>query len=198
MIDTNNEIVPPLSFLPIAKKMKLYSHITKEVIHQSCNTFKDRTETFSVNLSIDDIKDANTVQEIINTIIKTNTASRIVFEILESEGNENYDEVEGFITQIKSLGAKIAIDDFGTGYSNFEHILKLNVDYIKIDGSLIKNIEENKKHQIIVETIVDFAKKMGSKTIAEFVCNENIFSIVKNIDVDFLQGFYIGKPDILK
>ncbi len=151
-----------------------------------------------MNLSIDDIKDANTVQEIINTIIKTNTASRIVFEILESEGIENYDEVEGFITQIKSLGAKIAIDDFGTGYSNFEHILKLNVDYIKIDGSLIKNIEENKKHQIIVETIVDFAKKMGSKTIAEFVCNENIFSIVKNIDVDFLQGFYIGKPDILK
>ncbi len=198
MIDNNNEIVPPLSFLPIAKKMKLYSHITKEVIHQSCNTFKDRTETFSVNLSIDDIKDANTVQEIINTIIKTNTASRIVFEILESEGIENYDEVEGFITQIKSLGAKIAIDDFGTGYSNFEHILKLNVDYIKIDGSLIKNIEENKKHQIIVETIVDFAKKMGSKTIAEFVCNENIFSIVKNIDVDFSQGFYIGKPNILE
>jgi diguanylate cyclase (GGDEF)-like protein/PAS domain S-box-containing protein len=198
MIDDNNEIVPPLSFLPIAKKMKLYSHITKEVIHQSCNAFKDRTETFSVNLSIDDIKDANTVQEIISTIIKTNTASRIVFEILESEGIENYDEVESFITQIKSLGAKIAIDDFGTGYSNFEHILKLNVDYIKIDGSLIKNIEGNKKHQIIVETIVDFAKKIGSKTIAEFVCNENIFSIIKDIDVDFSQGFYIGKPDILQ
>ena len=198
MIDTNNEIVPPLSFLPIAKKMKLYSHITKEVIHQSCNTFKYRTETFSVNLSIDDIKDANTVQEIISTIIKTNTASRIVFEILESEGIENYEEVESFITQIKSLGAKIAIDDFGTGYSNFEHILKLNVDYIKIDGSLIKNIEENEKHRIIVETIVDFAQKVGSKTIAEFVCNENIFSVIKNIDVDFSQGFYIGKPDILK
>ncbi|MDD2896703.1 MAG: EAL domain-containing protein [Aliarcobacter sp.] len=198
MIDDNNEIVPPLSFLPIAKKMKLYSHITKEVIHQSCNTFKDRSETFSVNLSIDDIKDANTVQEIISTIIKTNTASRIVFEILESEGIENYDEVESFITQIKSLGARIAIDDFGTGYSNFEHILKLNVDYIKIDGSLIKNIEGNKKHQIIVETIVDFAKKMGSKTIAEYVCNENIFSIIKDIDVDFSQGFYIGKPDILE
>lgn len=198
MIDNDNEIVPPLSFLPIAKKMKLYSHITKEVIHQSCNTFKDRTETFSVNLSIDDIKDANTVQEIISTIIKTNTASRIVFEILESEGIENYDEVQSFITQIKSLGAKIAIDDFGTGYSNFEHILKLNVDYIKIDGSLIKNIEENKKHQIIVETIVDFAKKIGSKTIAEFVCNEKIHSIIKNIDVDFSQGFYIGKPDILE
>lgn len=198
MIDNNNKIVPPLCFLPIAKKMKLYSHITKEVIHQSCNAFKDRTETFSVNLSIDDIKDANTVQEIISTIIKTNTASRIVFEILESEGIENYDEVESFITQIKSLGAKIAIDDFGTGYSNFEHILKLNVDYIKIDGSLIKNIEGNKKHQIIVETIVDFAKKMGSKTIAEYVCNENIFSIVKGIDVDFSQGFYIGKPDVLE
>jgi diguanylate cyclase (GGDEF)-like protein/PAS domain S-box-containing protein len=198
MVDKNNQIIPPLDFLKIAKKTKLYSHITKEVIHQSCNTFKNRKESFSVNLSIDDIQDATTVQEIIHTIINTNTASRIVFEILESEGIENYDEVANFITQVKSLGAKIAIDDFGTGYSNFEHILKLNVDFIKIDGSLIKSIHENKRHRIIVEIIVDFAKKTNSKTIAEYVIDETIFSIIKEIGVDFSQGFYTGKPDLLK
>jgi diguanylate cyclase (GGDEF)-like protein/PAS domain S-box-containing protein len=198
MVDKNNQIIPPLDFLKIAKKTKLYSHITKEVIHQSCNTFKNRKESFSVNLSIDDIQDATTVQEIIHTIINTNTASRIVFEILESEGIENYDEVANFITQVKSLGAKIAIDDFGTGYSNFEHILKLNVDFIKIDGSLIKSIHENKRHRIIVEIIVDFARKTNSKTIAEYVIDETIFSIIKEIGVDFSQGFYTGKPDLLK
>ncbi|AXX90428.1 GGDEF domain-containing protein [Arcobacter suis] len=197
MIDKNNKIIPPLDFLKIAKKTKLYSHITKEVVHQSCNMFKNRKESFSVNLSIDDIKDPNTVQEIINTIIKTNTASRIVFEILESEGIENYDEVANFIVQVKSLGAKIAIDDFGTGYSNFEHILRLNIDYIKIDGSLIKNIQKDKKHRIIVETIVDFAKKTDSKTVAEFVSDERIFSIIKEIGVDFSQGFYTGKPQMI-
>jgi diguanylate cyclase (GGDEF)-like protein/PAS domain S-box-containing protein len=194
MIDTNNEVIPPLNFLSIAKKTKLYSHITIEVIHQACNMFKERDETFSINLSIDDIKNPNTIQEIIHTIIKTKTASRIIFEILESEGIENYDEVTNFITQVKALGAKIAIDDFGTGYSNFEHILKLNVDFIKIDGSLIKSIHENEKHRIIVETIVEFAKKIGSQTIAEFVSEENIFSLVQNIGVDYSQGFYTGKP----
>ncbi len=197
LIDKDNNILSPLQFLNISKKTKLYPHITAEVIHQSCNIFKDREERFSVNLSIDDIKDANTVQEIIKTIIKTKTASRIIFEILESEGIENYDEVINFITQVKALGAEIAIDDFGTGYSNFEHILKLNVDYIKIDGSLIKGISENNKHKIIVETIVDFARKVGSKTIAEFVSDEDTFLIAKEIGIDFSQGYYSGKPDLL-
>jgi diguanylate cyclase (GGDEF)-like protein/PAS domain S-box-containing protein len=198
MIDENNQLVLPLEFLNIAKKTKLYSHITREVIHNACDTFKNREESFSINLSIDDIKDANSVQEIIKTIIKTNTASRIIFEILESEGIENYDEVVNFITQVKSLGAKVAIDDFGTGYSNFEHILKLNVDFIKIDGSLIKNIHKNEKHKIIVETIVDFTKKIGAKTIAEFVSEEDIYTCIKDIGVDFSQGFYTGKPCELK
>ena len=194
MIDSNNQIIPPLEFLNISKKTKLYSHITAEVINQACNTFKDREERFSVNLSIDDIKDAHTVQEIIKTIIKTKTASRIIFELLESEGIEDYEEVINFITQTKALGAEIAIDDFGTGYSNFEHILKLNVDYIKIDGSLIKGMKDNNKNKIIVETIVDFAKKVGSKTIAEFVSDEAIFLITKEIGINCSQGFYIGKP----
>lgn len=197
MIDKDGNLITPINFLNIAKKTKLYSHITQEVIHQACNTFKDREEAFSINLSIDDIKDSNTVQEIIKTIVKTNTASRIIFEILESEGIENYEEVVNFITQIKALGAKIAIDDFGTGYSNFEHILKLNVDYIKIDGSLIKGIQQDKKHKIIVETIVDFAKKVGSKTIAEFVSDEEIFKNIKEIGVDFSQGYFTGKPSLL-
>lgn len=194
MIGKNKEIIPPLEFLNISKRTKLYSHITLEVINQACNTFKNRKESFSVNLSIDDIKDAHTVQEIIKTLIKTNTASKIIFEILESEGIENYQDVTNFITQIKGLGARIAIDDFGTGYSNFEHILKLNVDYIKIDGSLIKGMKENNKHKIIVETIIDFAKKVGSKTIAEFVYDQEILDITKQIGIDFAQGFYVGKP----
>ena len=195
MIDKNGLVIPRLEFLNISKKTKLYSHITLEVITQACNTFENRNENFSVNISIDDIKDPNTVHEIIKTITTTKTASRIVFEILESEGIENYEEVNDFIIQMKALGAKIAIDDFGTGYSNFEHILKLNVDYIKIDGSLIKGMTNNNKHKIIVETIVDFARKIGSKTVAEFVTDEPTFSISKEIGIDYCQGYYLGKPD---
>ncbi len=194
MIDKEGNMIPPLSFLGIAKKTKLYPYITVEVVYQACEVFKNKKESFSINLSIEDMKDSHTVQEIIQTIVKTNTASRIVFEILESEGIENYEEVKNFISQIKALGGKIAIDDFGTGYSNFEHLLKLDIDFIKIDGSLIKEMHQSHKHKIIVETIVDFAKKIGSQTIAEYVCNQATYKILNEIDVDFLQGFYIGKP----
>ena len=194
MIDEEGNIVLPMKFLPIAKKTKLYPQITLEVVYQACTLFATRQEEFSINLSDSDIRNPYTVSEIIKTITETGTASRVVFEILESEGIESYDEVTQFITQVKALGAKIAIDDFGTGYSNFENILKLNVDYIKIDGSLIREITGNPRHHIIVETIVDFAQKIGAKTIAEFVSDKDIYNTLKEIGVDYSQGYFTGKP----
>lgn len=197
MIDEEGNIVPPMEFLPIAKKTKLYPQITLEVVYQACTLFANRKEEFSINLSDSDIRNPHTVSEIIKTIRKTGTAPRVVFEILESEGIENYDEVIEFITQVKALGAKIAIDDFGTGYSNFENILKLSIDYIKIDGSLIREITGNPRHHIIVETIIDFAQKIGAKTIAEFVSDEAIYNTIKKIGVDYSQGYFTGKPTSL-
>lgn len=194
MIDESGNIVPPMQFLPIAKQTKLYPQITLEVVYQACTLFASRDEEFSINLSDSDIRNPHTVSEIIKTIIETGTASRIVFEILESEGIENYDEVTRFITQVKALGAKIAIDDFGTGYSNFENILKLGVDYIKVDGSLIREIAANPRHRIIVETIIDFAKKIDAKTIAEFVSDEVIYNTIEEMGVDYSQGYFTGKP----
>lgn len=194
MIDHDNKIIMPAKFLTIAKKTKLYPQITLEVVRQACNAFANREEEFSINLSDSDIRDSHIVDEIIYLITKTKTASRIVFEILESEGIENYDEVVSFISTVKSLGSKIAIDDFGTGYSNFENILKLNVDYIKIDGSLIRGILENQRHHIVVDTIVTFAHKIGAKTIAEFVSTEEIYNEIIKLGIDYSQGYFTGKP----
>ncbi len=197
MIDEQGDLILPGDFLFIAKKTKLYQQITKEVVKHACATFRHQEHSFSINLSATDLLDPITVQEIIKNIVITGTASRVIFEILESEGIENYAEVALFIAQVKSLGAKIAIDDFGTGYSNFENILKLNVDFIKIDGSLIKNITTNPKHAIIVETIVEFAKKIGAKTIAEFVADGATFDEVARIGIDYAQGYFIGKPELI-
>lgn len=194
MVDEKNTLVFPMDFLPIAKQTKLYPQITRVVIHQACTLFATRSEEFSINLSDSDIRNPQTVSEIIKTIRETGTASRVVFEILESEGIESYEEVTQFIVQVKALGAKIAIDDFGTGYSNFENILKLNVDYIKIDGSLIREITSNPRHRIIVETIIDFAQKIDAKTIAEFVGDESTYNMLKEIGVDYSQGYFTGKP----
>ncbi len=197
MIDEEGKIVLPSEFLSIAQKMKLYSRITYEVVYQSCMLFKNAQVEFSINLSVHDIEDAHSVESIVRIIAQTQTAHRIVFEILESEGIENYENVQKFIDKVKTLGAKIAIDDFGTGYSNFAHILQMNIDYLKIDGSLIQGLLENRRNETLVEAIVTFAHRLGIKTIAEYVSDERILAKVTELGVDFVQGFYLGRPSAL-
>lgn len=197
MIDEEGKLMMPNQFLPIAKQIKLYPRITREVVAQACSLFASRDEQFSVNLSKSDLTDSETINAVFDIIAETGTAEKIVFEILEYEGIENYDEVTRFIKKAKGMGIKIAVDDFGTGYSNFENILKLNIDYIKIDGSLIKGIVENERHRIIVETIVDFAAKIGVQTIAEFVSDKSICEAATQLNIDFLQGYHVGMPEAL-
>ena len=195
LIDTDGTVVSPFKFLGIAKKSKLYPQLTKIMLTKSCQYFEYKDATFSVNLSIDDILDANMVAYIQSSIKKYNVSNKIVFEILETEGIENYEDVSLFISKMKRLGCKFSIDDFGSGYSSFEHILKLDIDYLKIDGSLIKNLDTDINSQIVVETIIAFAKKLNLITIAEFVHNQAVFEKVKSLDIERVQGFYLGEPD---
>jgi diguanylate cyclase (GGDEF)-like protein len=190
----DGSLVPPNDFLPIAQKTKLYHHITQEVVYQACHLFATRQEQFSINLSSSDMLDVRTVSTIENILRQTGTANRVIFEILESEGIENFDEVASFISKMKELGVRFAIDDFGTGYSNFENILKLNVDILKIDGSLIKSINENPRNRIVVEAIIDFAHRIGIDTVAEFVASEEILKRITDLGITHAQGFYTGKP----
>jgi len=194
LIDDENNIVSPSQFLSIAKKSRLYYELTKIMIQKSCHYFEHLDCDFSVNLSVEDILNSDVARYIKKTIEEYNVTHKIIFEILESEGIENYEEISDFIKEMKALGCRIAIDDFGSGYSNFEHLLKLNIDYIKIDGSLIKNLETDTNAQVIVETIVNFAKKLNILTVAEFVHNEAVSIKVKELQVDRTQGFFLAEP----
>lgn len=102
--------------------------------------------------------------------------------------------MDAFIQRVRKLGCQIAIDDFGSGYSNFAHILRLNVDIIKIDASIIQNSDTDKNSQIIAKTIVEFSRKLGIKTVAEFVHSKEILETVKSFGVDYSQGYFIGEP----
>ena len=190
----DGSILTPYSFLKEAKKAKLYLGMTRMLVKKACEYFKGKDIEFNLNLTLEDIKDQYTMDFIVHTIEKTNTAKQITFEIVESEGIESFTEVSNFIKKAKKLGCKIAIDDFGTGYSNFEYIIKLDVDYIKIDGSLIKNINSDNNLYLTVQTIVGFAKALKIKTVAEFVHNEDVLNCVKNLDIDYSQGFFIDEP----
>jgi len=195
IIDRDGEPISPFFFLEIAKKAKLYEQITKIIIDKSLKTFYNHPDIeFSINLTVDDILSTNITNYIYQKLEFYPNPSRVVFEITESQEISDYDIINKFIKYIKSFNAKIAIDDFGSGYANFEHILNIDADYIKIDGSLIKNIEFDRNSYIITEAIINFSKKLNRKTITEFIHNKRVYEIVKELGADYSQGFYLGVP----
>ena len=105
-----------------------------------------------------------------------------------------YEIINDTLQNFREFGCTIAVDDFGSGYSNFEHILKLKLDFIKIDGSLIKHIDTDKAAQLLVKTIITFARDAGLKTIAEYVHNAVVFKKVKELGIDYVQGYFIAPP----
>jgi len=194
LIKRDKEVISPFFFLDIAKQVNLYEQITHIMINKSFATFRNLPYEFSINLSIDDINNSKTIKFLKNRLENFPNPQRVVLEIVESEQITDYTKVEKFIKDVKSYGVKIAIDDFGSGYSNFEHILRLDANYLKIDGSLIKNIDKDQNALIIVKAINDFSKRLNRKTIVEFVHNRKIYDIVKALGCDYSQGFYLGEP----
>jgi len=194
--DENDILYPPHVFLEIAKSSKYYHRLTKSVIEQSFQFFKDKDYEFSINISSQDIEQPHFIDYLSEVIQEYNVCDQLVIEIVESESLGNYQTVYNFVKEIKKMGCKIAIDDFGSGYSNFEHILKLSeyIDYIKIDGSLIKNITKDETSFRVVKNIKTFSDDIGLKTIAEFVENEEIQNKITSLGIHYSQGYYFGKP----
>jgi len=195
IVQEDGEVITPYYFLDIAIKAKLYPHITSIMIEKTFDFFKDKEEfEFSINLSIDDMLNEKTVEFILQKLSEYKNPNRVVFEVLESNEIQNYEDIKNFIKQVKAYNVKIAIDDFGSGYSNFSHVLELNVDYLKIDASLVKNITNDENARKITQTIVIFAHNIGLQTIAEYVEDEESLLLLEKLGIDFAQGYYIAKP----
>lgn len=194
LIDSEGNIFAPNQFLHIAKTIKVYSQVTTTIIDKSFEVFKDNNYHFSINISIDDIMSHEIYTFIMEKLSSSKMGKRVTFELLETEHIHDYEKVTKFINEVRRLGAKVAIDDFGSGFANFSYLSKIKVHYLKIDGSLITNIDTDKGAEIVVETIVDFAKKLGIETIAEYVHSSSILAKVKHLGIDYSQGFYIDAP----
>lgn len=198
MRNSKDEIVSPYFFINRAKKINLYAEITKKVIQKSFEFFENKKVEFSINLSIGDILDKEVVDFLIQKIYEYQISEYLTIEITESEGVENIEELVSFIKIIKNFGVKIAIDDFGTGYSNFSYLVKLQADFIKLDGSIIQEINKSKTAKAVVEAIVFFASKVGIKTVAEFVSTKEIYETCKEINIDYFQGYWFDEPKNVK
>ena len=186
----------PDKFLPIAKEINKYNILSYIVIDKSFKYFKNKKCEFSINISILDIENPEFQRYLFERLDYYGISNKLVLEIVEQEGVENYDEFFEFIKKIKAHGCKIAIDDFGSGYSNYEYIINASeyIDYLKIDGSLIKNLPNNSKTQILVGSLKFLCDNLGIQTIAEYVEDEEVLKYVQSIGIDYSQGYHIGKP----
>ncbi len=194
LIDENGKVLSPFFFLDVAKKSRYYIEITKKVIDKAINKIIEKNISVSINITLEDIEDKEMRAYIFDKLNLIKDKSKITFEIVENEDVKENEMVKEFLKKIKKMGAMIYIDDFGSGYANFDYLIKLAPDGVKIDGTLIKNIIDDKNSQIIVQTIVSFAKEMNIKTIAEFVENEKIFEMLKKMGIDYYQGYYFSPP----
>ncbi len=194
-IENDGTEIPPYKFLPIAKKAKLYPVIIKVMLKSVIDTIKEKNKRIAVNISFEDIMNKDTFDFIINELVKNpNEAKLLDFEILESEEIQDFELVRQFIDKVRSYGCSVGVDDFGAGYSNFNMLEALNIDFVKIDGSLIKDIDNLPKQALIVETISGFCGKLGIKTVAEFVSSSEIYNLVNGLGINYMQGYHFGKP----
>lgn len=194
MRDKDGNVKSPYYFLEIAKKVGYYKEIQKIVMTKAFELIEQTNACFSINMANSDIVDIETSKYFLSKLKECSKPQNLCIEILESEGIEKYDEIAYFLSEIKRFGSKIAIDDFGSGYSNFYRLLKVNFDYLKIDGSIIQGLKTDSKNADILKLIVDFAKKQNYAVVAEFVSDTEILEIVRNLQINKAQGYVLSEP----
>jgi len=195
MVETDGKVISPHSFLPSIEHTQVYTDLTKRILELSLCALQDKDIKLSINLDLQDLFNPAILEIILNALNEnTVLASKITFEILETQEVSNFEELKKHIATIKSTGAKIALDDFGSGYANFTYLVHLGIDILKIDGSLIRDIDKNKNARNIVQTINTLAQKMGIETVAEQIERREELEVVKHLGICYVQGYYLGKP----
>jgi len=191
----SDKLIAPFYFLDIAIKTRLYEHLSSIIIFEALNLLAQSTHTLSINFAYSDMTNKPFLHDIESFLLEhKDVGRRAIFEITESENIQDYDDVKEFIKRFRDYGVKFAIDDFGSGFSNFEYILEIEPDFLKIDGSLVKNIDTDEKSHTLVKAIAGFSHKLGIKVVAEYVHSEIVFEMLKELDVDEYQGFYFWEP----
>ncbi|WP_413700880.1 EAL domain-containing protein [Psychromonas sp. KJ10-10] len=202
MIDEDGLIISPTQFIPATERYDLMPQIDRWVINKVFSEFEKlkslsatQTVMININLSGASINSLNLYTFIESKIAEFNIDPKcICFEITETVAVKHIASAIEFIDKCKNLGIKFAIDDFGAGASSFEYLKKLPVDYLKIDGGFVKNLEANPIDRAMVETINRIGHIMEKVTIAEYAENQSIIDVLTEMDVDFAQGYAVSYP----
>lgn len=202
--DELGNTIPPDNFIPAVERCKRMTEIDQWVITTVFDWIdknKDdfaNSDGFAINLSGQSINDEEFL-DFLKQLLESSSAplDKITFEITETIASKSLAFTKQFIHTIKEFGCKFSLDDFGSGYSSYSYLKNLNVDYLKIDGAFVKDIANNKADVAIVKSMNEIAHSLGLKTIAEYVENDEIMDILKEIGVDYAQGYGVQKPILL-
>lgn len=195
IVSKDNTIISPMQFLPQLKHTNMHYKLTQRILLIVFEKFKNNQKLVSININFSDLMNPDIEETIIEHLRENHhLASRVTFEILESDEIDDVELFKQKISLLHSLKAKVSIDDFGSGYSNFKTIIDVEANFLKIDGSLIKNIDTNNKDFRVVKSIIHFASQSNMQTIAEFVHSKEVYEKLLLLDIDYMQGFYISAP----
>ncbi len=194
----DGQIIAAGDFVPVAEQLGLIRQLDRRVLELTVAALmKHRGACLSLNVSGMTASDRPTLEAFVSYIeAHSDVAPRMIVELTETAALIDIEESMRFVSRVRALGAKVAIDDFGAGYTSFRNLQSLKVDMVKVDGTFVKGLADSRDNQIFVRTLVDLAKNFNLSTVAEWVSDAREADILRAFGVDYLQGFYFGKPEI--
>ncbi|WP_372767542.1 EAL domain-containing protein [Pseudoalteromonas sp.] len=193
-IKMKDTLYEPNYFLSVVNRSRMDGQLTRMIFLDCVMRFRKTDLCWSMNLTAQDMLDPSLAAFFDDELKRYPTPQKITFELIETEAVANFNEVKSFISMVKRHGAKVFIDDFGTGYSNISNILKLEVDGIKIDSSLVSQIVKDEEIFLFIQHIASFAKKVGLTLIAEGVENKLVVDKLAQAGINYMQGYYFAEP----
>ncbi|MDH5259595.1 MAG: GGDEF and EAL domain-containing protein, partial [Gammaproteobacteria bacterium] len=197
--DSEKQLIMPSGFLPSAERFGLSVDLDRWVITRTFRLLSEQKSShfsgYSINLSAQMIDNEGALHFIQDQMCRFNiNPMQIIFEVTESNAINQLDKAADFLQGLNTLGFKTALDDFGVGYSSFGYLKDLPVDYVKLDGSFVQNLGNDRVKAAIVKAMNEVAHALGKKTVAEFVEDATTLASLREIGVDYCQGYYTGKP----
>lgn len=199
LIDENGELIYPPQFIPLAERFGLMSQIDRWVVQKAILVLREYPHIrLFVNLSGVSLGDEDLLEFVAESVNNGDIKpGQIGFEITEASAVKNILQTKKWVDRLKKIGCPLALDDFGMGFSSFAYLHQLPVDYLKIDGSFVLNVHKDPKDYALVQAMNTVAHILGKKTIAEFVESEEILHTLSDLGIDYGQGHYLGKPNLL-
>jgi diguanylate cyclase (GGDEF)-like protein len=196
MLDDNDDVIEPSSFLPTAERLGLIAEIDRLVLAKAIE-LAGRSQPIAINVSGASLCDPRLIEDVRAAIADGLNPAWLDFEITETAAISNMENARAFAQTVTEMGCGLGLDDFGTGFSSFSYLKELPIQHLKIDIEFIRELPSSPTDQRLVQALVQFARAFGQKTVAEGIENSETLALVRAFEVDYAQGFHIGEPALV-